>query len=40
MDKDLLNLIAKCDKCGKSFMVDVEGDDKTCDACLLEEEDE
>ena len=38
MDKDLMDMVAKCDCCGKQFLVDLEGDDKTCDYCLAEQE--
>ena len=38
MDKDLMDMVAKCNCCGRPFLVDLEGDDKTCDYCLAEQE--
>ena len=38
MDKHLMDIVAKCDCCGKAFLIDLEGDNKTCDYCLAENE--
>ena len=38
MTKDIIDAIAKCDCCGKAYLIDLEGDDKTCDYCLAENE--
>lgn len=38
MTKSILNKIALCDRCKKAFMPFIEGDEKTCDECLAEEE--
>ena len=33
-----MDMVAKCNCCGRPFLVDLEGDDKTCDYCLAEQE--
>ena len=33
-----MDIVAKCDCCGKAFLIDLEGDNKTCDYCLAENE--
>ncbi len=38
MKQSLINKIALCDKCGHAFIMEVEGDDQTCDSCLAEKE--
>ena len=38
MKKSILELVEKCNKCGKAFLVNIEGDLHTCDYCLAEDE--
>ena len=38
MKNSLVNKIALCDKCGHAFIMNVEGDDETCDGCLADKE--
>lgn len=38
MKQSLINKIALCNKCGHAFIMNVEGDDETCDSCLADKE--
>jgi hypothetical protein len=39
MKNSLVNKIALCIKCKHAFIMNVEGDEETCDGCLAEQED-
>jgi hypothetical protein len=39
MKQSFINKIALCEKCGHAFMIDVEGDEETCDNCLTIDDD-
>ena len=38
MKQSFINRIALCDKCGKAFTIDEEGNESTCDSCIAESE--
>lgn len=38
MKQSFINRIALCEKCGKAFTMNIEGDDDTCDSCIAEGE--
>jgi hypothetical protein len=38
MKQSILNSIVFCDRCNKAFIPELEGDNKTCDECLSEDE--
>jgi hypothetical protein len=38
MKKSFINRITLCDKCNSAFIINVEGDESTCDLCLADSE--
>jgi len=38
MKQSFINKIALCEKCNHAFIIDVEGDQETCDSCIAESE--
>lgn len=38
MKQSFINKIALCEKCNHAFIINVEGDDDTCDGCIAEAE--
>lgn len=36
--QSFINRISLCDKCGKAFTMNVEGDEDICDSCIAESE--
>ena len=35
MKQSFINRIALCVKCNRAFIIDVEGDQNTCDGCIV-----
>lgn len=38
MKQSFINRITLCDKCNTAFIINVEGDENTCDLCLADNE--
>jgi hypothetical protein len=38
MKQSFINKIVLCEKCHQAFIINVEGDDNTCDTCISEQE--
>ena len=38
MKQSFINRITLCDKCRSAFIINVEGDENTCDLCLANNE--
>jgi len=38
LKQSFINRIVICDKCGKAFTINLEGDESTCDGCIAEKE--
>lgn len=38
MKQSFINKIALCHKCNRAFIIDVEGDQETCDGCISKSE--
>jgi hypothetical protein len=38
MKQSFINRITLCDKCHSAFIINVEGDENTCDLCLSDNE--
>jgi hypothetical protein len=38
MKQSLINKIALCNKCKSAFIINIEGDEDTCDGCIAENE--
>ena len=38
MKQTMINRITFCNKCNHAFIINIEGNDDTCDSCIAQEE--